>query len=223
MEFEYGTVDTAYSVHLATVPPEDDGPIWMVNFMRYRERADYGEAGGPDISGREADDRYSPVEILDDLGAEVAYFGDVVGPDGATDPDWDRMAIVRYPNRRSFIDMLSRPDFEAKRVHKDAGMAFTIIMCCLPTAPVTEGGYASGPVWFTAYPAGAAPGDALGEGATFEVEGIAIGDDRRWSVLEVTWSAPEPGRRLPDGALVVRSVPLIDRIAPLVDDALAGA
>jgi hypothetical protein len=56
----------------------------------------------------------------------------------------------------------------------------------------------------------------------FDVEGIAVGDDRRWSVLEVTWSAPVPGRSLPEGAMVVRSVPLIDRIGPLIDDVLVG-
>jgi len=222
MELAYGTVDTAYGIQLGTVPPAEDGPIWMVNFMKYRDRADYGEAGGPDISGREADDRYSPVEILADLGAEVAYFGDVVGPDDGSESPWDRMAIVRYPTRRSFIDMLSRPDFEAKRVHKDAGMAFSIIMGCLPTAPVAGEADDSGSVWFTAYPAGRAPGPALADGVAFDVEGIAVGDDRRWSVLEVTWSAPVPGRSLPEGAMVVRSVPLIDRIGPLIDDVLVG-
>ncbi len=222
MELPYGTVDTAYSIHLATVPPEDDGPIWMVNFMKYKERADYGEAGGPDISGREADDRYAPVEVLADLGAEVAYFGDVVGPDGRTDPSWDRMGIVRYPTRRSFVDMLSRPDFEAKRVHKDAGMAFTIIMACRPTAPVAGGAAGPGPVWFTAYPVGTSPVGTLAEGVAFDVEGTAIGDERRWSLLEVSHAPPGADRALPAGAMVVRSVPLIDRIGPLVADALAG-
>jgi len=222
MELPYGTVDTTYGTHLATVAPEADGPIWMVNFMKYKERADYGEAGGPDITGREADDRYAPVDVLADLGADVAYFGDAVGPDGRADPDWDRIGIVRYPTRRSFVDMLSRPDFEAKRVHKDAGMAFTIIMCCLPVAPVAGGRDGPGPVWFTAYPAGTAPTGDLGRGAAFDVEGTAIGDRRRWDRLAVTWEEPEGGRTLPAGTMVVRSMPLIDRIAPLVADTLAG-
>jgi hypothetical protein len=132
------------------------------------------------------------------------------------------MAIVRYPTRRSFIDMLSRPDFEAKRIHKDASMAFTIIMCCLPIAPVAGEANGSGAVWFTAYPAGVSPAGDLLEGAAFDVEGIAIGDECRWDRLKITWSDPDDARFLPGGAIVVRSVPMIDRIALLVDDVLTG-
>ena len=31
---------------LATTAPDDDGPIWMVNLMAHRERADYGDGAG---------------------------------------------------------------------------------------------------------------------------------------------------------------------------------
>ena len=36
----YGTVDRDYGMRPAT-PPDDDGPVWMVNLMRYREVADH--------------------------------------------------------------------------------------------------------------------------------------------------------------------------------------
>ena len=36
----------------------DRRPIIMVNLLRFRERADYGDGGGPAISGREAYQRY---------------------------------------------------------------------------------------------------------------------------------------------------------------------
>jgi len=32
----YGTVDRQYATRLATTAPEFDGPIWMVNLMKYR-------------------------------------------------------------------------------------------------------------------------------------------------------------------------------------------
>lgn len=35
----YGTIDHEYGIRLATTPPEDDGPVWMVNLMRYKEHA----------------------------------------------------------------------------------------------------------------------------------------------------------------------------------------
>ena len=39
----YGTVDTDYALRMTATPPEEDGPVWMVNLMKYREIADYGD------------------------------------------------------------------------------------------------------------------------------------------------------------------------------------
>ncbi len=209
----FGTIDYEYATRLATIPPDEDGPIWMVNFMRYRERADYGD-GDHGVSGREADDRYAPVDVLAELGAEVAYFGDVVGVGGGPNPEWHRMGIVLYPTRRSFIEMQARPDFKEKYVHKEAGMEFTIIVGSLPVGPVQGEPDGSGIVRFTAFPVGSGRGGLAPEGATFEVEGTPIGDERRWERLEVSWS--DRADDLPEGAMTVRSVPLIDRIRSLV-------
>ncbi len=216
---DFGTIDFQYAQHLATRPPEEDGPIWMVNFMRYKERAEYGE-GGEAISGREADDRYAPVEVLAAIGAEVAYFGDAIGPDGGPDPDWHRMAIVRYPTRRSFIEMQERPDFKEKRLHKDAGMEFTIIMGSVPAGPPVGQPDTSGVVRFIAYPPGAVPLGTATEGATFDVEGTIVGDERRWHRLVISWS--DRGEDQPEGTMVVRSKPLIDQVRHLVLESLEG-
>jgi len=210
-----GTVDYAYAARLAATPLENDGPIWMVNFMRYKERADYGADGDRGLSGREADDRYAPTDVLADLGAEIAYFGDVIGPDGGPDPEWDRMAIVRYPTRRSFIEMQERDDFAERAVHKEAGMAFTIIMCSLPVGPVVGAPDGSGIVRFIAHPEGSLPPGERAEGASFEVEGTVIGDQRQWGRVVISWS--DRDEVLPEGTMVVRSVPFIDQVRPLVD------
>jgi len=134
----YGTIDGEYGLRLAGTSADDDGPVWMVNLMRYREVADYTDARDTTISGREADDLYAPVEILGDIGAEPVFFGDVDQQLLGT-PNWDRVAVVKYPTRQSFIDMQSRPDFQLAHEHKDAGMAETIVMGCVPlpypTAP----------------------------------------------------------------------------------------
>ena len=209
---DFGAIDTTYGAHLATIDPALDGPIWMVNFMKYKERADYG-GDGPEISGRAADDRYAPVEVLAAIGAEVAYFGDVIDGDGT----WDRMGIVVYPTRRSFIEMQSRRDFKDKLVHKEAGMAFTVIMCALPAGPVRGEGDDSGIVRFIAEPSGSTPEPTV-EGALFEVEGTIIGDDRRWGSLRISWT---DGAGEIEGAdtMVVRSRALIDQIRNLVGEA----
>jgi hypothetical protein len=131
----YGKVDREYAMRLATTAPEDDGPIWMVNLMSYRERAIYQSDehdGGSAISGREADDRYAPLDILADIGAEVVFAGDVQDQLLGESPRWHRVGVVKYPTRRSFIEMQSRPDFLERHVHKEAGMAQTIVSGCTP-------------------------------------------------------------------------------------------
>lgn len=148
----YGQIDKEYGLRLATMPAEEDGPIYMVNLMRYREVADYGDVkdGDAPVSGREADDRYAPVEILAAIGAEVVFYGDVVEGDADEGSRWDRVGIVRYPTRRSFVEMQTRDDFRDRHRHKQAGLAATIVMGCRP-------------------------GDEPGR---FEVEGTIMGDGR---------------------------------------------
>ncbi len=127
----YGTVDREYAIRLATTAPADDGPVWMVNLMKYRAVADYADGRPATISGMEADDRYAPVEILGDIGAEPVLFG-AVEQQLLGQPAWDRIAIVKYATHKSFIDMQSRPDFQEAHQHKDAGMEQTIVMGCQP-------------------------------------------------------------------------------------------
>jgi hypothetical protein len=183
----YGSIDAEYARRLATCPPDADGPVWMVNFMRYRAKAQYRSGQGDDVSGREADDRYAPVEILADLGAAVVFFGDV-----EAGGEWDRVGIVRYPTRRSFVAMQSRPDFQEKHVHKAAGMVRTIVCGTLPETPPDPTHAAGGRVLFELV----APGttrQVAGAGC-LRVEGTIIGDGRRFAELGVAW--------IPDGAAV---------------------
>ena len=131
----YGTVDREYGMRLATTPPDEDGPVWMVNLMKYRDIADYPDgarADGPAISGREADDLYTPLESLAGVGAEIVFGGDVDLQLLGDAPIWDRVGVVKYPTRRSFIEMQSRPDFRRQHVHKEAGMQETIVIGCQP-------------------------------------------------------------------------------------------
>lgn len=135
----YGTINTDYGMRMATTPPEDDGPVWMVNLMKYREVADYADGRETTISGREADDIYAPLDSLAAVGAAPVFFDDVDQQLLGDETVWDRVAVVKYPTRKSFIDMQSLPSFRESHQHKDAGMEFTIVMggqpMALPSAP----------------------------------------------------------------------------------------
>ncbi len=185
---EYGQIDRDYAITLATRDPQADGPIYMVNLMKYREVAAYNSSTGdaPTISGREADDRYNPSSILNKIGASIIFVADVVSNDRGVG-HWDRIAVVRYPTRRSFIEMQSRKDFSEKHEHKAAGMSRTIIACCRPVDDAldtrdrpTPGDLTTRHVSLVlsgAQTPPAMPAHAVG----FAVEGTIIGDGRTWN------------------------------------------
>jgi uncharacterized protein (DUF1330 family) len=131
-DISYGTIDHGYAVRLAAVAPVDDGPVWMVNLMRYRKRAVYADGRDTDLSGREADDRYAPFGPFRTVGAELVFLSDVEAQLVGDDQTWDRIAVVRYPTRRSFLEMQDLPEYVAKHEHKEAGMASTFVICCRP-------------------------------------------------------------------------------------------
>ena len=131
----YGTADLDYAARLATTPPEDDGPVWMVNLMNYRDVADYADGRETTLTGREADDEYTPIGPLTAIGAEIVYAAEVEMTPLGDGTQWDRVGIVKYPTRRSFVEMQQREDFQALHVHKEAGMKQTFVIGCQPMDP----------------------------------------------------------------------------------------
>lgn len=131
----YGQVDPDYGLKLATTEPDDDGPVWMVNLMKYKEVAEYADGRETTRSGREADDEYTPIGPLTAIGAEIVYAAEVEMQLLGEGEGWDRVGIVKYPTRRAFIEMQQRDDFQAKHVHKEAGMERTIVIGCQPVDP----------------------------------------------------------------------------------------
>jgi len=128
----YGEIDTDEAERLATMGPDHDGPVWMVNLMKYRDVADYADGRETTLTGKEADDRYFPIEALRAVGAEIVFAADVESQLLGDETTWDRVAVVKYPTRRSFMDMQDLEVFQARHVHKDAGMEKTIIITSHP-------------------------------------------------------------------------------------------
>lgn len=193
----YGTIDQEYALRLASTEP--DGDIYMLNLMAYRAEADYGPDGERGISGREADDRYAPLDVLAEIGAGVCFLAEVEAG------DWDRVAVVRYPTRRSFVDMQSRPDFKAQHVHKDAGMDHTTILGTVPVGALPKtvpGDLVLLEVWN-----GTAPAPIVdGESVEFTAEGAIVGDGRPWSGVRYTSIDAVPDLTVTHEAVVLRTI-----------------
>jgi hypothetical protein len=166
--------------------PSDDGPVWMLNLMKYRRVAAYADRRETTVSGKEADDAYAPLGPLAAVGATVAFFGDVT-EQAAGEPVWDRVAIVRYPTRMSFFQMQERDDFKEKYVHKEAGMESSIIMGCLPdptassaTASAGEGELVIRVRRFAERARPTGTEDRTAPVVRFDVDGVVLGDERSW-------------------------------------------
>ena len=85
-----------------------------------------------ELTGREADDRYAPFGPFRTVGAELVFLSDVEAQFLGDDQEWDRIAVVRYPSRRSFLEMQDLPEYVELHEHKDAGMASTFVIACRP-------------------------------------------------------------------------------------------
>ncbi|MBV9487938.1 MAG: hypothetical protein JO246_18030 [Frankiaceae bacterium] len=186
----YGTLNLDYIASWDTIP--DDEPMWALNLMHYRAVADYRDGRESTITGQEADDRYAPFEPLAAVGARIVLVAPVVEQLIGDVPVWDRIAIVRYPSRRAMLEMESSPAFRELHVHKEAGMASTIVAATYPRVE-------------TIYPVrladeellllqlvadDAAPGIATPGCrplATFRVDAVIIGDGRTWAAAR--WHA----------------------------------
>jgi hypothetical protein len=218
LEYPFGTVDVETASRWMRLAPAEDSHVWMLNLMQYRTVADYGDAGGPDVSGREADDIYAPTAILDDLGATVPLFGDVTRQ-VADHVAWDRVGIVRYPSRASFFAMQDRDDFQRQYVHKKAGMQTTIVMGCVPVSVADPAAAGSGPLVMRVrrIAEGAEPGpDPAGVTpvAHFVVDGVILGDGRRWDDVRFD--------RVEDGVLeaLAGEPDLADQVVVVIDPLL---
>ncbi|MEM7434176.1 MAG: hypothetical protein AAF436_03420 [Myxococcota bacterium] len=121
-------------------PPEDDRPFWMINLIKYREKADYADGRETDLTGREADALYEPLEFLEAIGAIVVFVGEVddtlISSDGV---EWEQIAIVRYPSRAKFFELVQNEEFQARAIHKDAGVEKSLVIVSeleeVPEAP----------------------------------------------------------------------------------------
>ena len=108
------------------------GPMWALNLMKYRERAEYADGRESTISGMEADDEYAPHEHLRNVGSRLVLMAPVVHQLVGDDTTWDRVAIAQYRDRMAMIEMSSNAEFRKDEAHKEAGMDFTIVMATFP-------------------------------------------------------------------------------------------
>lgn len=104
----------------------EDGPIVMVNLLKFREKAAYPDGLDAQLSGREAYARYGEAvsRLIEGLGGRIRYSGAVTGLLlGEVEELWDAVALAEYPSLAAFQAMAMSPEMHAIEHHRKAGLA----------------------------------------------------------------------------------------------------
>ena len=104
----------------------DDGPFVMVNLLKFKDKAEYADGSGADMTGREAYAIYGAAvaKLVEGLGGKVRYSGAVAGLIlGEVEDLWDMVALAEYPSLEAFRGMATSPEYHAIEHHRTAGLA----------------------------------------------------------------------------------------------------
>lgn len=102
-----------------------DGPIRMLNLLKFKDQAEYRGGDFEPCTGREAYTRYGAVAgpFVAGVGGKPLFMADakfvVIGDEAE---DWDEVLIVEYPTKQAFFDMLGNEDYMATTVHRVAAL-----------------------------------------------------------------------------------------------------
>ena len=100
----------------------DDGPVVMVNLLRFKRAADGPDAG---VSGEEAYRRYADrmVPFVQSKGGRVIFSGRIDGQVIGGDADaFHMVAVVEYPSRKAFVAIATDPFVQEIGAHRAAGL-----------------------------------------------------------------------------------------------------
>jgi uncharacterized protein (DUF1330 family) len=108
---------------------ELDGPVVMLNLLKYDKQAKDGEG-----SGREAYERYGAEmqKIMADRGIKLLWRGRadsvIIGDDDAD--DWDTVLLVEYPSRKAFLEMSGSKEYEGVGKHRTSALLDSRLIAC---------------------------------------------------------------------------------------------
>ncbi len=105
--------------------PGPQGPVFMVNLLKFKEKAEYEDGRATTLTGREAYMIYGAavVNILPKFGGRAVFAADVSFLSlGRVEELWDEVAIAAYPDRGSMVRMSFSDEWREAAVHRSAGL-----------------------------------------------------------------------------------------------------
>ncbi|MGB0922137.1 MAG: DUF1330 domain-containing protein [Alphaproteobacteria bacterium] len=103
----------------------ENKPVYMVNMLKFKDKAAYADGRKTTLSGRDAYALYGDgvKALLAEVGAAPVFGGEVTGLMlGTVEELWDEVVIVKYPSKAAIVQMFSSPAYQEIHVHRDAGL-----------------------------------------------------------------------------------------------------
>lgn len=113
-----------------------EGPVSMVNLLKFKDRAEYADGRETDLSGAEAYALYGQdmTRWVTSNGGRLLFSGPahhlVLGE---ADELWDQVAIMEYPSKEAFVQIVSAPEVAEWGVHRAAGLAGQLLIAVTAT------------------------------------------------------------------------------------------
>ena len=106
----------------------DVGPVVMLNLLKFKVHAEGGEGSGAGEYAKYGD---AVVQMVEARGGKVLWMGraDQILIGDVAD-DWDSVALVQYPSRKAFVEMVSTPEYEQAHEHRESGLERTVLIAC---------------------------------------------------------------------------------------------
>jgi len=128
--FNVGTIIPRPDQIQALVADPDQGPVVMLNLLKFKERAT-GEEG----TGADAYRRYGAavIKMVEARGGKVLWSGRATHVMIGGDADkWDAVALVQYPSPAAFLEMGMSAEYQKIHGHREAGLESTVLIACRP-------------------------------------------------------------------------------------------
>ena len=106
----------------------DNRPIFMINLLKFREKAEYKDGRETLLSGSEAYALYGEImeKHLNEIGGEITFKSKVTRITvGKVDELWDAIAIAKWPSKKVMGEnmMPTDPELLEGYQHREAGLA----------------------------------------------------------------------------------------------------
>ena len=109
-------------------------PIYMLNLLKFKDKATYDDGREADLTGREAYALYGEGfrRVMEPRGCKVIYNGAINGVLIGEDADdaWDAMMIICYPSTQVMLDMFRDPEYQEVQKHRAAGLVGQLLIEC---------------------------------------------------------------------------------------------